>query len=290
MPIGPDGIGIGALAVEFSRHAADAAGRTLTGKISGEVHLGGVVLPVSYSVPGGLTLTASLPTFAPFALLQDLCGASAVGSLALPPELLELTLTDLELAIDVERAEVSFAATGPGFKRVQAIVRKGTSWGFAVGIELDDNYRFSSLSPALGGLDTVHLPDALIVISTFDDTAFTFDQLQPVAGTGVSHGLLVDGRLDLSGLGADKFLGKSHLDVKAHVGTKLSELSLAAGIGDVTITDGVVLKDAEFELVPDPENISISVSGAVDVTVDDSDCSSSAASGWCRTASPSSPP
>ena len=42
---------------------------------------------------------------------------------------------------------MSFAATGPGFKRVQAVVRKGTSWGFAVGIELDDNYRFSSLSP-----------------------------------------------------------------------------------------------------------------------------------------------
>ena len=84
----------------------------------------------------------------------------------------------------------------------------------------------------------------------------------------MEHGLLIDGRLDLSGLGADKFLGKSHLDVKAHVGTKLSELSLAAGIGDVTITDGVVLKDAEFELVPDPENVSISVSGAVDVTID----------------------
>ena len=114
----------------------------------------------------------------------------------------------------------------------------------------------------------MHLPDALIVISTFDDTAFSFDELQPVAGTGVEHGLLIDGRLDLSGLGADKFLGESHLDVKAHIGTKLSELSLAAGIGDVTITDGVVLKDAEFELVPDPENISISVSGAVDVTID----------------------
>jgi hypothetical protein len=209
-----------------------------------------------------------VPSFAPFAVLQGLCGAMVVGSLALPPELLALALTDLQLTIDVERSEVSFAATGPGFKRVQAIVRKATSWGFAVGIELDDDYRFSSLSPALGGLDTVHLPDALIVISTFDDTAFSFDELQPVAGTGVQHGLLIDGRLNLSGLGADKFLGESDLNVKAHVGTKLSELSLAAGIGDVIITDGVVLKDAEFELVPDPENVSISVSGAVDVSID----------------------
>jgi hypothetical protein len=268
VPVGPDGIGVGALAVMFSRHAADADGRTFTGSISGEVHLGGIVVPVSYTVPGGLKLTATVPSFQPFAVLQDLCGATVIGSLALPPELLALALTDLELTIDVERSEVSFAATGPGFKRVQTIVRKSTSWGFALGIELDDNYRFSSLSPALGGLDAVQLPDALIVISTFDDTAFTFDELQPVAGTGVEHGLLIDGRLDLSGLGADKFLGESHLDVKAHVGTSLSELSLAAGIGDVTITDGVVLKDAEFELVPDPENVSISVSGAVDVTID----------------------
>ena len=270
VPVGPDGIGVGALAIAFAHHAPDAAGSSFTGSISGQVHLGGVVVPVSYAVPGGLTLTAKLPEFAPFAMLQDLCGATVVGSLALPPELLALSLTDLELAIDVERAEASFAATGPGFKRVQAIVRKGTSWGFAVGITLDDTYKFSSLSPALGGLDSVHLPDALIVISTFDDTAFTFDELQPIARTGVSRGLLVDGRLDLSGLGADKFLGKASLDVKAHIGTKLSDLSLAAGIGDVTITDGVVLKNAEFELVPDPENLSISVSGAVDVTIDNS--------------------
>jgi len=270
VPVGPDGIGVGNLAVMFGRHAADDQGHTFTGSISGEVHLGGLVVPVSYPVPGGLKLTATAASFAPFAVLQNLCGATVVGSLALPPELLALALTDLELTIDVERSEVSFAATGPGFKRVQAIVRKATSWGFAVGIELDDSYRFSSLSPALGGLDSVHLPDALIVISTFDDAAFSFDELQPVAGTGVEHGLLIDGRLDLSGLGADKFLGESHLDVKAHVGTKLSELSLAAGIGDVTITDGVVLKDAEFELVPDPENISISVAGAVDVTIDSS--------------------
>ncbi len=270
VPVGPDGIGVGALAVMFSRHAADDEGRTFTGSISGEVHLGGIVVPVSYAVPGGLKLTATVASFAPFPLLQDLCGATVVGSLALPPELLSLALTDLELTIDVERSEVSFAATGPGFKRVQAVVRKGTSWGFAVGIELDDNYRFSSLSAALSGLDNVHLPDALIVISTFDDTAFSFDELQPVAGVGVEHGLLVDGRLDLSGLGADKFLGKASLDVKAHVGSTLSDLSLTAGIDDVTITDGVVLKNAEFELVPGPENVSVSVSGAVDVTIDSS--------------------
>jgi hypothetical protein len=268
VPLGPDGVGVGALSVRFARHAADAQGRTVTGSVSGEVHLGGIVLPVSVAVPGNLLLTATAPSFAPFSVLQDLCGAAAVGSLALPPELLAIALTDLVLTIDVERSEVSFAATGPGFKRVQAVVRKGTSWGFAVGIELDENDKFSSLSPALGGLDGVHLPDALIVISTFDDSAFTFDELQPVAGTGVEHGLLVDGRLDLSGLGADKFLGESHLDVAAHVGTTLSDLSLAAGVGNIAITDGVVLKDAEFELVPDPENISISVSGAVDVTID----------------------
>ncbi|HEY7815843.1 MAG TPA: hypothetical protein VIC62_21540, partial [Nakamurella sp.] len=268
LPVGPDGIGVGGLAVSFSRHAPDADGRTFTGSISGEVHLGGAVLRVGFDVPGGLRLSATAPRFAPFALLQDLCGATVVGSLGLPAELLALALTDLELTIDVDRSEASFAATGPGFKRVQAVVRKATSWGFAVGIELDDTYRFSSLSPALGGLDRVHLPDALIVISSFDDTAFRFDELQPRAGTGITRGLLVDGRLDLSGLGADKFLGESHLDVTAHIGSTLGSLSLAAGIGDVDITDGVVLRHAEFELVPDPENVSVTVSGAVDVTID----------------------
>lgn len=268
VPIGPSGIGVGNLAVTFARHAPDANGRTFTGSVAGEVHLGGAMIPVSFGIPGGLQLSATAPRFAPFDLLQDLCGETVVGSLALPSELLGLTLTQLELIIDVERSEVVFAATGPGFKRVQAVVRKATSWGFAVGIELDDDYRFSSLSPTLGGLDRVHLPDALIVIASFDDAAFRFDELQPTAGTGVTRGLLVDGRLDLSGLGADKFLGRGHLDVMAHVGTKLSDLSLAAEIGDVDITDGVVLRNAEFELVPDPENVSVKVSGAVDVTID----------------------
>ena len=270
IPVGPDGLGVGHLSVSFARHAADAEGRTVTGSISGVVHLGGVDVPVTYAVPGGLTLHATIPSVAPFALLQDVVGATTLGALALPPELVALSLTDIELSIDVDQAEVSFAASGPGFKRVQAVARKSTTWGFALGIELDDTYRFSSLSPSLASLDTVHLPDALIVISSFDDTTFTFEELQPVAGKGVSRGLLVDGRLDLSGLGADKFLGEAHLDVKAKVGSSLADLRLEAGIGDVTITDGVVLKDAEFALVPDPENVSVVVSGAVDVTIDSS--------------------
>jgi hypothetical protein len=266
--VGPAGIGVSGLSARLSRHAADADGRTVSGWVRGTVHLGGADIPVEYSWPGGLTLTGELPRFAPFEVLRDLCGAAAVDALSLPPEVLALALTELRLTIDVDRAEAEFSATGPGFRRVQAVVRKGTSWGFAVGIALDDGYRFSSLSAALGGLDAVKLPDALIVISTFDDTGFTFDELQPVAGTGVSRGLLVDGRLDLSGLGADRFLGRGHLDVTAHVGAGLSELALDAGVGDIVITDGVVLKNAEFELVPDPENVSVSVSGAVDVTID----------------------
>ncbi len=270
VPVGPDGIGVGQLSVTFGRHAADADGHTVTGSISGVVHLGGVDVPVTYAVPGGLVLHASVPQVAPFALLQDVVGAATVGALTLPPELLALTFTDVVLSIDVAAAELSLAASGPGFKRVQTVVRKATTWGFAVGIELDDSYKFSSLSPALAGLDTVHLPDALIVISSFDDTAFTFEELQPVAGKGVSKGLLVDGRLDLSGLGADKFLGEAHLDVKAEIGASLADLRLEAALGDVTITDGVVLKDAEFALVPDPENVSVVVSGAVDVTIDSS--------------------
>ncbi|MFC6704581.1 hypothetical protein [Flexivirga alba] len=265
VPVGPDGISVGKVAVAFSRTTTGS-----TGSVSGTVHLGGVDIPIAYAVPGGLTLHATVDSVAPFALIQDVVGAAGVGALSLPPELVSLALTDVVLAIDVDKAELSFAASGPGFKRVQAVVRKGTGWGFAVGIELDDDYRFSSLSPALTGLDTVHLPDALIVISSFDDTAFTFDELQPVAGKGVSEGVLLDGRLDLSGLGADKFLGEAHLDVKAEIGPSLADLELDAGVGDITIADGVVLKEAKFALHPDPENVSISVSGAVDVTIDSS--------------------
>lgn len=270
VPVGPNGIGVGRLAVAFSRHAATEAalGSTVSGSVSGVVHLAGVDVPVTYAVPGGLTLHATLPQVAPFALLTDVVGATAVGALTLPPELVALALTDVVLSIDVEQAELSFAAGGPGFKRVQAVVRKASGWGFAVGIELADDYRFSSLSSALAGLDTVHLPDALIVISSFDDTAFTFDELQPQAGTGVSKGVLIDGRLDLSGLGADRFLGTAHLDVTAKVGPALADLELDAGVGDIAIADGVVLKDAEFSLHPDPENVSVSVSGAVAVTID----------------------
>ena len=272
VPVGPGGIGVTGLAVAFSRHAATegASGSTVSGSVSGVVHLAGVDVPVRYAVPGGLTLHATLSQVAPFALLNDVVGATAVGALTLPPELVALALTDVVLSIDVDKAELSFAAGGPGFKRVQAVVRKGTSWGFAVGIELADDYRFSSLSSALAGLDSVHLDDALIVISSFDDTAFTFDELQPDAGTGVSKGVVIDGRLDLSGLGADTFLGEAHLDVVARVGPSLADLELDAGVGDIAITDGVVLKNAEFSLHPDPENVSISVSGAVDVTIDSS--------------------
>ena len=272
VPVGPDGLGIGRLAVAFARTVAAEPGSAsaVSGSVSGVVHLAGVDVPVTYAVPGGLVLQATIDQVAPFALLQDVVGAAAIGALTLPPELVALALTDVVLSIDVEKAELSFAASGPGFNRVQAVVRKDTSWGFAVGIELADDYRFSSLSSDLAGLDSVHLPDALIVISSFDDTTFTFDELQPDAGTGVSKGVVIDGRLDLSGLGADTFLGEAHLDVVARMGPSLADLELDAGVGDIAITDGVVLKNAEFSLHPDPENVSISVSGAVDVTIDSS--------------------
>ncbi len=85
------------------------------------------------------------------------------------------------------------------------------------------------------GLDGVHLPDALIVVSSFDDPAFTFDQLQPLAGKGVRTGLLLDARLDLAGLGADRFLGESHLDVRAEIGWRGTEVAgLWASIGTLT--------------------------------------------------------
>ncbi|HSS49129.1 MAG TPA: aquaporin, partial [Thermoanaerobaculia bacterium] len=61
------GLGVGRLAIAFSRHTADAEGRTVTGSITGVVHLGGVDVPVTYAVPGGLTLHATIPSVAPFA-------------------------------------------------------------------------------------------------------------------------------------------------------------------------------------------------------------------------------
>ncbi|WP_347354840.1 hypothetical protein [Intrasporangium sp.] len=267
VPVGPDGIGVGQLRVSFEHHSG-AEGKGTTGSVSGVIHLAGIEIPVRYAVPGGLSLHASIAKLAPFALIQDVVGSTPLTALTLPPELTALTLTDVVLTVDAEHSELSLAASGPGFRRVQGIVRKGTTWGFAVGIELDDDYRFSSLSPALGGLDAVHLPDALIVIASFDDAEFTFDELQPDAGKGVSKGAVIDGRLDLSGLGADKFLGEAHLDVKAQIGPSLADLQLEAGVGDIRITDGVVLENAELALHPDPENISLTVSGAVEVTVD----------------------
>ena len=39
-------------------------------------------------------------------------------------------MTDVELVVDIEKRELSFAADGPGFRRVQAVVRKSTSVAF----------------------------------------------------------------------------------------------------------------------------------------------------------------
>ena len=209
-------------------------------------------------------------SFAPFALLQDLCGATVVGSLALPPELLALALTDLELTIDVDRSEASVRRhrtrlqAGPG----------GRPQGHLLGLRRRHRARrhlpvLLAVTRRSAASTGVHLPDALIVISTFDDTAFRFDELQPVAGTGVDP--RPAGRRPARPVRSGRRQvprqePPGRQGARRHHARRACRWPPASATS--TITDGVVLKDAEFELVPDPENVSISVSGAVDVTID----------------------
>src|SRR4051812_20197194 len=263
LPIG-DGIAIGDLDVTFRRRSEG-----VDGSVAGTIHLGNTAIELSFAFPGELELTAKIDRIAPFALLQDVVGATTVEGLTLPPEIVALSATDIELDLDITKRELSLAATGDGFDRIQIAVQKlATSWGFAAGIKLAGGFELSRFG--VPGLDGVHLPDALIVVSTFDDPTFTFDELQPLAGKGVRTGLLLDARLDLAGLGADRFLGESHLDVRAEIGTSLSDLTLKASLGDVKITDGVVLHEADFQLKPAPEALAVLVLGKVDVKLDGS--------------------
>jgi hypothetical protein len=269
LPIGA-GIAVGDLDVTFRRRRGEAGEPgAVDGSVAGTIHAGDTAIELSFAFPGELELTAKVDRIAPFALLQDVVGPTTVAGLALPPEILTLSATDIELAVNVTKRELSLAATGDGFDRIQVAVHKlATSWGFAAGIKLAGGFKLSRFG--VHGLDGVHLPDALIVVSSFDDPAFTFDQLQPLAGKGVHTGLRLDARLDLAGLGADRFLGESHLDVRAEIGSSLSDLTLEASLGDVTITDGVVLHEADFQLKPAPEALAVLVLGKVDVTLDDS--------------------
>ena len=270
LPIGGDGIAVGDLDVVFRRRRGEPGqpSRVET-SVAGQVHLDATTIDVACSFPGDLKLTAKVDRIAPFALLQDVVGATAVGALALPQEILALAATDVELVVDVTGRELSLAASGDGFDRIQlAVHKRAASWGFAAGIKLAGGFALSRFGVA--GLDGVHLPDALIVVSSFDDPEFTLDELQPLAGKGVRTGLLLDARLDLAGLGADRFLGESHLDVRAEIGRSLSDLTLEASLGDVAITDGVVLHEADFQLKPAPEALAVLVLGKVDVVLDDS--------------------
>jgi hypothetical protein len=263
LPIG-DGIAVGDLDVTFRRRSAG-----VDGSVAGTIRLGDTAIELSFAFPGELKLTAKVDRIAPFALLPDVVGATTVDGLTLPPEIVALSATDVDLVLDITQRELSLAATGDGFDRIQIAVHKlATSWGFAAGIKLAGGFELSRFGVL--GLDGVHLPDALIVVSSFDDPTFTFDELQPLAGKGVRTGLLLDARLDLSGLGADRFLGESHLDVRAEIGTSLSDLTLEASLGDVAITDGVVLHEADFQLKPAPEALAILVLGKVDVMLEDS--------------------
>src|SRR3954454_16019962 len=271
LPIG-DGVAVGDLDVTFRRQSGEA-GRpaSVDGSVAGRIRLGGTAIDLSFSFPGELELTAKVDRIAPFALLQDVVGSATVGGLALPHEIVALSATDIALRVNVTKRELSLAASGDGVDRIQVAVHKlATSWGFAAGIKLAGGFKLSRLG--VPGLDGVHLPDALIVVSSFDDPTFTLDELQPLAGKGVRTGVLLDARLDLAGLGADRLLGenKSHIDVRAEIGSSLSDLTLEASLGDVPIIDGVVLHEADFQLKPAPQAPSVALLGKIDVTPDDS--------------------
>ena len=269
LPIG-EGIAVGDLDVTFRRHSGEEGQpASVDGTVKGKVTLGSTEIELSFSFPGELELTAHVDRIAPFALVQDVVGRAGIADLSLPPEIVALSATDIDLAVNVTERELSLGAGGDGIDRIQVAVHKlATSWGFAAGIKLDGGFELSRFG--IPGLDGVQLPDALIVVSSFDDPTFTLDELQPLAGKGVRTGVLLDARLDLAGLGADKFLKESHLDVRAEIGRTLSDLTLEASVGDVPIIDGVVLHEAEFELKPSPAAPSVAVLGKIDVTLDDS--------------------
>lgn len=274
IPVGPEGLTIGDVKLSLTRAAEEGAEAKISATISGSLEIAGASFEVEYTPPGDLIISGHTPSVKLQSLLDEVCGSGVIGALALPQSVIDLTLPEVHIVLDVKLARLSLSAHTETFDAIGLTIGKDATgkWGFSAGLVPVASWKLSSISSALNSLDDLTFEDTALVVSSVADGSLPLPALLTNrTDLEVIRGLNFFSTLTLDGLGADKLLGIEKLGVHAAIGTSLESLLLEAEIaGHVKLADNVVLNDIKFRLHPAPSAFEITVLGDVGVVLEGS--------------------
>jgi hypothetical protein len=153
-----------------------ARGSGINGAFSGTLALAGVSLALAYQVPGAFSLRGQLPPLHLRALVESLCGDVIPG-----PREFDIAFTNAQVRIEKDAIAhtLLLAAQVDDFGSVALQVKQANSvWGFAVGMDLPQQWKLSRLSSALAPFDSsFRFQKMVLVIASLQDPGFTFPDL-----------------------------------------------------------------------------------------------------------------
>lgn len=269
-------LGVGGITLEKIQFVvAKESKKPVSVALSTKVALGGVEFGMDYEIPGDLQMVANLPSIRLSGLLQDICGEDLFKELPLPPVISSLGLTDVVLTANVTEKFVSLAGKsdlGTVDVQIQKSGGKTGKWGFTCEFDPPKNFKPSSIGSELKFLDKLSLSEFNLVMSSAKLDQYKVGGDSKKAETvPLAKGFNFLTRLDLSGLGADKVLGKSSLLVHAAISTSMANTVLEAQLGGkIQLSKTVAFGNLTFRLYPSPSNFGLELVGELDAQLDSS--------------------
>ncbi|MBL9103714.1 MAG: RICIN domain-containing protein [Myxococcales bacterium] len=271
VPLGVTNLEISEIAVKVARAGAGAA---KTCALAGELALAGVTVRPTFSIPGGLTFTAEVPTIRPWAAIVGLCG-ELFADVPVPAQVRELEIGPATLSVDVKRRTLSLRGQASGFAAIELQVRRDAQgkWGAVLALAPAGAVDLEA-TLGLPGLGDVALADVVVVLSSMRDAGFKFAAAELAGVTGVTQGLRFATKVSPGSLGLSAIAGlpTAPLVMQAQIGRTIGDFELAArlsGPGGRFVLDarsGLALIDPELRLAPAIGEFA--VAGRIEATID----------------------
>jgi hypothetical protein len=188
------------------------SGSGVSGILGGTLSLAGVDLTMVYQIPGPLMLLGQLPTISLRTLLTSLCGSTDIW-----PASFDIELTNSRIRIE-KLADAYMLVLGTQINDLGSLAlqvsRDNSAWAFAVGVDVQAQWKLSSLSSALTPFDNSFTFQKLVlVLSTIQSPAFSFPDLAsfndptiastritlPASANGISKGCNIFAKMTFGG-------------------------------------------------------------------------------------------
>jgi hypothetical protein len=248
VPAGPKGVAVGPVLLHLEN--TDPSGsNSPTGRIEGWADLFDVNLHLCDQLGKALELSATLPELEICKLLEEV----APSLPALPGAISSLVLADAGIAFASDANGYSvdvtadFKSAKTDFGAVELIVQKvNDQWEAALGFQLPDHWRLSTLTDTLRSFDGMSLTNTGFIASSFNGEPGFRRVHVPLESGQVTHGIRVASTLSLTTgqiagvsmnwVGRQVLRGCDHAALSANLDADLQAFDIEASVdGDVPL-------------------------------------------------------